>query len=200
MISYGKQFIDQSDIDAVVEVMKGDWLTQGPNVDIFENDLKHYFGTKYASAVSNGTAALHLAGMALGWEGNDYIITSPITFLATANSIEYSGANPIFVDIDKRTFTIDPDQVEDAIKELWRRHGSRSFDVIENISNDPKSAEKLSENIDYCLAEISVMKKHEFIYDSEDLLRRRTLIGQTVPRSQLEKDSGFAALIEHLKK
>ena len=89
---------------------------------------------------------------------------------------------------------------EDVIKELWRRHGSRSFDVIENISNDPRSAEKLSENIDYCLAEISVMKKHEFIYDSEDLLRRRTLIGQTVPRSQLEKDSGFAALMEHLKK
>ena len=89
---------------------------------------------------------------------------------------------------------------EDAIKELWRRHGSRSFDVIENISNDPRTAEKLSENIDYCLAEISVMKKYEFIYDSEDLLRRRTLIGQTVPQSQLEKDPGFAALVEHLKK
>ena len=116
MISYGKQSIDQSDIDKVVEVMEGEWLTQGPNIENFENDLKKYFGTKYASAVSNGTAALHLTGMALGWNNNDKIITSPITFLATANSIEYSGANTIFADIDANSYTLDPNQVEDVIK------------------------------------------------------------------------------------
>ncbi len=121
MISYGKQFIDQSDIDAVVDVMRGDWLTQGPKVQEFENDLKHYFGTKYVCAVSNGTAALHLAGIALGWTENDIIITSPITFLATANSIEYSGAKTVFVDIDKDNYTIDLNQVESKIKECYSK-------------------------------------------------------------------------------
>ena len=90
MISYGKQSIDQFDIDVVVEVLKGDWLTQGPAVETFENDLKSYFGAKNACAVSNGTAALHLTGLALGWQPKDIVITTPITFLATANcSLEW---------------------------------------------------------------------------------------------------------------
>ena len=116
MISYGKQSIDQSDIDAVVEVLKGDWLTQGPSVETFENDLQKYFGPKYACAVSNGTAALHLSSLALGWKPDDIVITSPITFLATANCIVYSGATPDFVDIDFKTYTIDPNLVEEKVK------------------------------------------------------------------------------------
>ena len=80
MITYGRQSIDQSDIDAVVEVLKCDWLTQGPAVERFENDLKLFFGAKYACAVSNGTAALHLTGMTLGWQPGDIVISSPITF------------------------------------------------------------------------------------------------------------------------
>ena len=116
MISYGKQSIDQTDIDAVVEVLKSDWLTQGPAVETFENDLKSYFGTKYVCAVSNGTAALHLAGLALGWQPGDIVITSPITFLATANCIVYAGATPDFVDIDPITYTIDPNLVEEKVK------------------------------------------------------------------------------------
>ena len=103
MITYGRQSIDQSDIDAVVEVLKGDWLTQGPAVERFENDLKLFFGAKHACAVSNGTAALHLTGLVLGWQPSDIVITSPITFLATANCIVYSGATPDFVDIDPVT-------------------------------------------------------------------------------------------------
>ena len=99
MISYGKQSIDQSDIDAIIKVLKSDWLTQGPAVETFENDIKNYLGAKYCCAVSNGTAALHLTGLALGWQPDDIIITSPITFLATANSIVYAGATPDFVDI-----------------------------------------------------------------------------------------------------
>ena len=67
-ISYGKQSIDQQDIDSVVEILKGDWLTQGKAVEKFENDLSNYFGSKFSSAVSNGTAALHLAGLSLGWK------------------------------------------------------------------------------------------------------------------------------------
>ena len=116
MISYGKQSIDQSDIDAVVEVLKADWLTQGPAVDTFENDLKSYFGAKHCCAISNGTAALHLTGLALGWQPGDIIITTPITFLATANCIVYAGATPDFVDIDPVSYTIDPNQVEDKVR------------------------------------------------------------------------------------
>jgi perosamine synthetase len=117
MISYGKQSIDQSDIDAVVNVIKGDWLTQGPAVETFENDLKNYFGADHACAVANGTAALHLTGLALGWQPGDIVITTPITFLATVNCIVFSGAIPDFVDIDPVSYTIDPNQVEEKIKD-----------------------------------------------------------------------------------
>ncbi|MBT6112552.1 MAG: UDP-4-amino-4,6-dideoxy-N-acetyl-beta-L-altrosamine transaminase [Candidatus Marinimicrobia bacterium] len=116
MISYGKQSIDQSDIDAVIDVLNSDWMTQGPAVETFEDDLNQYFGSKYCCAVSNGTAALHLTGLSLGWGPGDVIITTPITFLATANSIVYSGAKPDFVDIDPVTYTIDPNQVEEKVK------------------------------------------------------------------------------------
>ena len=111
MISYGKQTIDKSDIDSVVQVLKGDWLTQGPAVETFENDLKNYFGAKHVCAVVNGTAALHLTGLALGWQPDDIVITSPITFLATANCIVYVGATPDFADIDPLTYTIDPNML-----------------------------------------------------------------------------------------
>ena len=116
MISYGKQSIDQSDIDAVIEVLKSNWLTQGPLVEKFESDLIKYFGTSHCCVVSNGTAALHLTAMALGWNKDDIIITSPITFLASANCILYSKAIPSFVDIDPTSYTIDPNLVEEKIK------------------------------------------------------------------------------------
>jgi len=116
MISYGKQSIDHSDIDAVVDILKGDWLTQGPAVETFENNLISFFGSKHCCAVSNGTAALHLVGLALGWKTGDIIITSPITFLASANCIIYAGATPDFVDIDPRSYTIDPNKVEKKVK------------------------------------------------------------------------------------
>ena len=116
MISYGKQSIEQSDIDAVIDVLNGDWLTQGPAVETFENDLKSYFGAKNVCAVANGTAALHLTGLALGWQTGDIVITSPITFLATANCIVYAGATPDFVDIDPITYTLDPNKLEEKVK------------------------------------------------------------------------------------
>ena len=129
MISYGKQSINQSNIDAVVDVLNGDWLTQGPAVEAFENNLHHYFGSQYVCAVANGTAALHLTGLALGWKQEDIIITSPITFLATANCIIYAGATPDFVDIDPVTYTIDPNQVEDKIK-AYQSKGKKVKAVI----------------------------------------------------------------------
>jgi len=118
MISYGKQSIDQSDIDAVVEVLKGDLLTQGSAVETFENDLHNYFGSNYTCAVANGTAALHLTALALEWQPGDIVITTPMTFLATANCIVYVGATPDFVDIDIVSYTIDPNQVEEKVKDF----------------------------------------------------------------------------------
>nr|AIF19909.1 udp-4-keto-6-deoxy-n-acetylglucosamine 4-aminotransferase [uncultured marine thaumarchaeote KM3_87_H02] len=129
MISYSKQSIDQSDIDAVVDVFNSDWLTQGPAVETFENDLKSYFGAKHTCAVVNGTAALHLTGLALGWQTGDIVITSPITFLATANCIVYSGATPDFVDIDPDTYIIDPNLVEDKVK-TYQSQGKKIKAVI----------------------------------------------------------------------
>jgi len=116
MINYGKQSLDDGDINEVISVLKSDWLTQGPNVENYEDNLKEYFGAENACAVANGTAALHLTGMALGWKEDDIVITSPITFLATANCIVYTGAMPDFVDIDPSTYTIDPNQLENKIK------------------------------------------------------------------------------------
>ena len=129
MISYGKQSIDQADIDAVVEVLKNDWLTQGPAVQSFENDLQNYFGAKHTCVVSNGTAALHLAGLALGWEPGDIVLTTPLTFLATANCIVYAGATPDFVDIDPVTYTIDPNLVEEKVND-YREKGKKVKAVI----------------------------------------------------------------------
>ena len=83
MINYGKQFIDSKDIFAVQKVLKSHWLTQGPLIKKFEFKLKNYFGSKYCAVVSNGTAALHLAGLALGWKKGDIVLTSPISFLAS---------------------------------------------------------------------------------------------------------------------
>jgi len=118
IISYGKQCIDQSDIDGVINVLKGDWLTQGSAVETFENDLCIYFGAKHTCAVSSGTAALHLTALASGWQEGDVVITSPITFLATANCIIQSGATPEFADIDPVTYTINPNHVEEKVINL----------------------------------------------------------------------------------
>ena len=116
MINYGKQSIDQNDINSVVETLKSDWLTQGPKVNEFEECFADYCNAKYAVAVSNGTTALHLANLALGTESGVEVITTPVTFLATANSVIYSGGDPIFSDISKETFTLDPNKIEAHIK------------------------------------------------------------------------------------
>ena len=114
--SYGRQCIDENDIQSVVNILKSDMLTQGPGVKLFENALCKKLGSAYCSVVTNGTAALHLTGLASGWQQNDIIITTPITFLATANCILYSGATPDFVDIEPETYTIDVNKLEDKIK------------------------------------------------------------------------------------
>ena len=114
-ISYGKQSIDDSDIDAVIETLKSDRLTQGSKVDEFEESLAKYCGAKYAVAVSSATAGLHLAYQVLGLSAHDEIITSPITFAATTNAALYLGAEVKFVDIVSRTVLMDNDKIEENI-------------------------------------------------------------------------------------
>jgi UDP-4-amino-4,6-dideoxy-N-acetyl-beta-L-altrosamine transaminase len=112
---YGHQSISEADINAVVKAMRSEFLTQGQTVAKFEEALCQYTGAKYAVAVANGTVALHLAMSALEIETNDEIITSPNTFLASANCVVYVGGKPKFVDIDSLTANIDPKNIEKQI-------------------------------------------------------------------------------------
>ncbi len=112
IIPYGRQFIDENDITEVVKVLKSDFLTQGPKVAEFEQKFAQYIGAKYAVAVANGTAALHLSNLALGTKQGDKVITTPITFAASANSVLFCGGQVDFVDIDPKTFTIDLNKLE----------------------------------------------------------------------------------------
>ena len=114
-LSYGKQTVDESDIQAVVDVLKGDYLTTGPFVKEFENKVANYVGAKYAVAVSNGTAALHMACFAAGIKEGHEVIVSPMTFAASANAVLYCGGTPVFADIDPVTYNIDPDRIEEKI-------------------------------------------------------------------------------------
>lgn len=117
---YGHQYIDDKDIEAVVEVLKSDYLTCGPKITELENRLCEITGAKYAVAVSNGTAALHIACQAAGVREGDEVITTPITFAASANCALYCGAKPVFADINERTYNIDPDSVKAHITEKTR--------------------------------------------------------------------------------
>lgn len=110
-IYYGHQYLDQADYDAVVDVLKSDYLTCGPKITELEKKLCDLTGAKYAVVCSNGTAALHMAAIAAGLGKGDELITTPITFAASANCALYVGATPIFADINEETYNIDPDSV-----------------------------------------------------------------------------------------
>ena len=115
MIPYGKQHIDQDDINAVVETLKSDYLTTGSKVQEFEQKFAEYVGSKYAVAVSSGTAALHLTILASNIKPDDEVITTPMSFSATVNCIEYVGGITVFADIDKVTSNISPDEIKNKI-------------------------------------------------------------------------------------
>lgn len=115
-IPYGKQNITQEDIDAVVEVLRADYLTQGPKIKEFEDAFARYVGAEYAVAVSNGTAALHLCALALNLESGQKVITTPITFAASANCVRYCGAEVVFGDIDPETYLLDINSVRSLLE------------------------------------------------------------------------------------
>ncbi|MBQ7972310.1 MAG: UDP-4-amino-4,6-dideoxy-N-acetyl-beta-L-altrosamine transaminase [Lachnospiraceae bacterium] len=114
-LGYGKQYIDDADIEAVVKVLKSDFLTCGPSIGSLERKLCEVTGAKYAVAVSNGTAALHIACMAAGVGPGDEVITTPITFAASANCALYCGAKPVFADINPETYNISPASIREKI-------------------------------------------------------------------------------------
>ena len=114
-IPYTHQDIDKNDIKGAVRVLQSDWLTQGPKIAAFEEALCRYTGARYAVAVANGTAALHIASLAAGIVKGDEVITSPITFVASANSILYADGRPVFADIQADTVNIDPDAIKKKI-------------------------------------------------------------------------------------
>lgn len=114
-IPYGSQWIEEDDIDSVIKTLKSDYLTTGPKIEEFEEKFAEYVNAEYAVAVANGTAALHAANFAAGISKGDEVITTPITFAASANSVLYQGGTPVFADIDDRTYNIDPRSIEKNI-------------------------------------------------------------------------------------
>lgn len=125
-IPYGKQSITDADIDAVVKTLKSDFLTQGPTILEFENKFAEYVGANYAVALSNGTAALHLCAMALNVNDKSRVITTPITFAASANCVKYCGGEVFFADIDPTTFLLDINKV----RALLEKHPKGYFQGI----------------------------------------------------------------------
>jgi UDP-4-amino-4,6-dideoxy-N-acetyl-beta-L-altrosamine transaminase len=116
IIPYGRQFISDEDIQAVVKALKSDYLTQGPKITEFEVEFAKYIGSKYAVALSNGTAALHLCAMALGVKEGDKVITTPITFAASANCVRYCGGEAVFADINPSTYLLDIKSVRNILE------------------------------------------------------------------------------------
>ncbi|WP_048601367.1 UDP-4-amino-4,6-dideoxy-N-acetyl-beta-L-altrosamine transaminase [Rubeoparvulum massiliense] len=114
-IPYGRQWVDEEDIQAVVDVLRSDYLTTGPTIEAFEKKFAKYVGAKYAVAISNGTAALHAACFAAGIGEGDEVITTPITFAASANCVLYCGGTPVFADIDPITYNISPSEIRKNI-------------------------------------------------------------------------------------
>ncbi len=142
-VSIASPIIEEEEINAVIEVMKSGMIAQGPKVIEFEEEFAKYVGAKYGIATNSGTSALHVALLAAGIGEGDEVITTPFTFVATGNSILYTGARPVFVDIDSETFTIDPSKIEEAVTDKTKAimpvqlYGqSADMDAIMKIAKD----------------------------------------------------------------
>jgi len=153
-IPYGRQHITAEDIQAVVETLNSDNLTQGPKISEFEERFAQYIGCKYAVAVSNGTAALHLSALALNVKPGDKVITTPITFVASANCVRYCGGEVVFADIDPQTYLLDLQAVkkmlEDAPKGTYQ--GIIPVDFAGNAV-DMEAFRKLADEYDLWILE-----------------------------------------------
>lgn len=139
MLPYGRQWLDESDIEAVLQVLKSDFITQGPAIRTFEQKVADYAGARYGVAFSNGTAALHGACFAAGIGRGDEVITTPLTFLASSNCVLYQGGTPVFADINPDTYNIDPRQIEQKLT-------SRTKAIIPvDFSGQPAEMDRIQE-------------------------------------------------------
>ena len=153
-LSYGRHQISQADIDAVSECLRGDWLTQGPRVQQFEAQLCLATGARHAVAVSSGTAALHLAVLCLGVGPGDWGVTSPLTFVATANALRYVGAEVAFCDVDSRSGLIDPAALR-ALVERLRAEGKAPKVILPiDFAGQPADLPALRSIADGCGARV----------------------------------------------
>jgi UDP-4-amino-4,6-dideoxy-N-acetyl-beta-L-altrosamine transaminase len=156
MIPYGKQDINQADIDAVLEVLKSDFLTQGPKVPAFEQKVAGHVGARHALAVNSATSALHIACLALGLGEGDWLWTSPITFVASANCGLYCGAKVDFVDIDPKTYNLCPDKLAEKLKQAEQEGCLPKVLVAVHLCGQPCDMEaihKLSRQYGFCIIE-----------------------------------------------
>jgi len=144
MIPYGKQEITQADIDAVVEVLKSDFLTQGPMVPKFEQAVASHVGAKHALAVNSATSALHIACLALGLGKGDWLWTSPVTFVASANCGLYCGAEVDFVDIDPQTYNLYPNALKAKLEQAKKDNRLPKVVVAVHLSGQPCNMEAIA--------------------------------------------------------
>jgi len=143
MINYGRQSISQEDIDEVVEVLKSDFLTQGPVTESFEDAISKKVGSKFAVATNSATSALHISCLALGLTNNDWLWTSPITFVASANCALYCGANIDFVDIDSKTFNISVLKLEKKLLSAKKDNKLPKIVVVVHMTGQSAEMEKI---------------------------------------------------------
>lgn len=135
MIGYGRQDVTEADVRAVVDCLRSDYLTCGPATEAFEEALRAATGAGYVTAVANGTAALHVACLAAGVGPGDEVVVSPITFAASANCVRYCGADPVFADIDPRTWNVDPASIRSKVTERTKAVVAVDFGGV-HVSSD----------------------------------------------------------------
>jgi UDP-4-amino-4,6-dideoxy-N-acetyl-beta-L-altrosamine transaminase len=167
-IPYGRQNITDEDINAVVEILKSDYLTQGPKIQEFENAFANYVGSQYAVAVSNGTAALHLNSIALGVKPGDKVITTPITFVASANCVRYCGGEIIFADIDPKTYLLDINAVRKILEADTKKEIKGIIPVdFAGRAVDLEAFRQLADEFDCWIIEDSCHSPGGFFIDSQ---------------------------------
>lgn len=167
-IPYGRQNITDEDIKAVIEVLKSDYLTQGPEIIEFEKVFAEYVGAKYAVVVNNGTAALHLSALALNVNEGDKVITTPITFVASANCIRYCGGEVVFADIDPKTYLLDIKKVRDLLEASPKGTYKGIIPVdFAGLSVDLEAYRKLADEFDCWIIEDACHAPGGFFIDSD---------------------------------
>lgn len=173
IIPYGRQNITEEDIKIVVKTLQSDFLTQGPMVQEFEDKFANYVGAKFAVAVTNGTDALHLANLVLGLGSGDKVITTPITFAASANSVLYCGAEVDFVDIDPSTYLMDLNLLEEKLEKA--PVGTYKGIIPVDFAGYPIDAERLKQiavKYNLWIVEDACHAPGGFFTDSKDIIQK----------------------------